>query len=153
MRTKFNPKNIYTPHKDEEKIKISARKIIEYVLKDSEIHPHVRKIVIGYMLWALTEIKQSLKYNTRYYSEKALKMDEPPRHEHVYTKKYITNLILGDYPQYLNLLPQIVGCTVAKSEALQLNKIDKQYPDLQGWERYKKANIRVFDRLKQQFLW
>lgn len=156
MRKKsFSPSDKFQPYQDEELIRRSALKIIDFVVKDPEIHPHVRNIIIGYMQWSLTEIKQNLKYNTRYYSEKAFEQKEPPRHEHVYPQKYIKNLILTDNHNFLDMIPKIVGCTVTVTEASILTKNDKKCPDLQsqGWQRYKKAGIRVFDRLKQRFLW
>lgn len=133
MRKKsFSPSDKFQPHQDEELIRRSALKIIDFVVKDPEIHPHVRNIIIGYMQWSMTEIKQNLKYNTRYYSKKTLEQKEPPRHEHIYPQKYIRQLILKDYKKFLDILPQIVGCTVTNSEALILNKIDKKFPELKG---------------------
>jgi hypothetical protein len=150
MKKKFNPRDPYIPNTEEEKlIKMSALQVIEFVTKNKEIHPHIRKIVIGYMQWALTEIKMKLKYKTRYYSVSALEMKEKLRHEHVFTRKYVTNLILNNYDAFQKLVPEIVGCTVTKSEALLLNRIDK---DVEGWNRYALAGIQVYDRLTGKLL-
>jgi len=155
MHHKFNPTDKFQPHKDEELIKRSALKIIDFVVNEQDVHPHVWDIIIGYMQWSLTEIKKNLKYNTRYYSEKALEQREPLRHEHVYPQKYIRNLILTNNQKFLDIIPKMIGCTVTKTEANILTKNDRNNPELQsqGWNRYKKAGIKVFDRLKQRFLW
>lgn len=150
MRKRFDPKNKYNPYSDEVIMKESVLRVIDFVAKNNDLHPIIRKNTLSYLLWPLTELKSSLKYKTRYYSENALTTKEDLRHEHVYTRKYLISLILNNYDQFLEIMPKIVGCTVTKSEGYILNKVDA---NAQGWERYKLANIRVFDRQTGEFLW
>ncbi len=150
MRKKFNPIDKHSPYADEIYMKESVLQLIDFVAKSKNLHPIIRKNTLSYLLWPLTELKTSLKYKTRYYSENALTTEEDLRHEHVYTRKYLISLILNNYGEFLKIVPKIVGCTVTKSEGYILNKVDA---NAQGWERYKLASIRVFDRQTGEFLW
>lgn len=43
------------------------------------------------------------------------------------------------------ILSVAVGCTVTKQEHNRLHDIEKEFPDLDGWERYKSAGVSVVD--------
>ena len=47
-----------------------------------------------------------------------------------------------------SILKDAIGCTVTVDEHKQLSDLGE---DIIGWDRYKKAEVRVFDRGEQKF--
>ncbi|MCY3410071.1 MAG: hypothetical protein INQ03_00410 [Candidatus Heimdallarchaeota archaeon] len=125
--------------------------------------------MIDICLWKVTESEcinlkgrdhPHTKYNIRYWSEGAIdcfkdKYDKGLRHEHVITKKEMRELIFKLKKKELTLenieviTSMARSCTVTKEEHDILSKYDKSH---QGWERYKEAEIQVFDRMKGEFV-
>ena len=46
---------------------------------------------------------------------------------------------------YEKILDYAIGCIVTEEEHRLLNEIDKENPDIDGWERYRLADIKIFD--------
>ena len=104
-----------------------------------------KKSLISRMLWKITEANG--KYNTRYYSEKALKADNSNRrHDHVWTRKGMIERVLEKPDNLKHEVQRAIGCIVTRSEHETLASFDAQSD---GWDRYKKAKIKVW-HLKEQ---
>lgn len=63
-------------------------------------------------------------------------------------RKYLVNELLNNPKDYKKILNQAVACIVTKDEHKILTAYSRDN-NVQGWERYKKANIKVFDLLNQ----
>lgn len=127
---------------DAPKIVTSARSAIACILGmgDAVLEEH-KKALISRMLWKITEAHG--KYNTRYCSEKARKANKDDRrHDHVWTRKRMVERILNNPDVLGNEIEQAIGCTVTKTEHDKLTGFDTS---CDGWERYKRAGIAVWD--------
>ena len=130
----------YPPYKENEKketyLNSIRNNIIALLATNSENHH--KKDLLDICIWQITEIDG--KYNTRYRSEGAMdkKNWNEVRHEHVYQRKHlIERLLEGDNID--KVISDATACLVTKAEHGKLSEA------LIGWERYKSANIRVFD--------
>lgn len=104
-----------------------------------------RARIVDGSLWLLTEKTPSQKYLTRYRSYGARYVHDPKvlAHEHVVQRKGLIARILATRSLLAinEILDEAVGCTVLRSEHDVLN-LQK---DVDGWQRYKDAGIRVYD--------
>ncbi len=100
---------------------------------------------------AITEAEGASKYDLQYVSQKALKvMDEGVkkglRHEHVQRRATMVKCLL-DHPQQADaILNKARGCVVTIDEHKRLDLVDRANPDADGWQRYRLARIKVYDR-------
>lgn len=133
---------------DAAKIVTSAQEAIKSIL---QMGPNVleehKKSLISRMLWKITEAHG--KYNTRYYSKEALKVGKNERrHDHVLTRAKMIKRLLNNADNLLAEVDQAIGCIVTRDEHDRLSKFDTDYD---GWERYRKANIKIWDRKEKKF--
>ncbi len=135
---------IYKFHKDRDERLRSAKEAITALLKLDLYLAH-KKELLDVCIWKITEADG--KYKTRYWSEGATKSEEKYwRHEHVHEKKeLITRLIKGERLE--TVFDDMVACTVTKEEHSLLSKSSSQ-----GWQRYRDANIKVYDSMKSQWI-
>jgi hypothetical protein len=128
----------------EEEILASAATILEALLTLDILERHKRDLING-MLWTVTQARG--KYTTRYRSQAA--RDAPRgtklQHEHVIPRKQLVTAIMNDPTRARALLATAIGCVVTKEEHERLNRITREQPQLQGWERYQAAGITVID--------
>ncbi|MCD4666814.1 hypothetical protein K8R47_03320 [archaeon] len=106
-----------------------------------EINSKLKKELFDILIWKITEING--KYNTKYRSEGALGVKDVKQlhHEHVMTRKKSKEKLESakSIEEIKKILDNLQACIVTREEHKKLdNKID-------GWERYKKAGIKVFD--------
>ena len=134
----------WEPAADADKIVTSARSAIACILgMGSDVLEEHKKVLISRMIWKITEVHG--KYNTRYFSEKALKASKDDRrHDHVWTRKRMVERILADPRILEHEVKQAIGCTVTKAEH---EKLTGFYTSYDGWERYKLARIAVWDQI------
>jgi hypothetical protein len=120
----------------------SAKEAIKGILRmEDEVLEDHKKSLITRMLWKITEANG--KYSTRYYSEKALKCSKDERrHDHVWTRKKMVERLIDEPSLVEHEIEQAIGCTVTKDEHHALTKFDTS---CDGWERYKRAGIVVWD--------
>jgi hypothetical protein len=107
---------------------------------------HVREL-IGTLLWKITEADG--KYNTRYKTRGAIECTDKSQlqHEHVYQRRKMIDLLLNANPEAADdILSEAVGCTVTVLEHNLLSKCDSEY----GWDRYRRANLEVFDTVTKE---
>src|SRR5215212_1243201 len=128
---------------EEREIVESVTLLIEAVIRLPILERHKRGVISG-MLWELTQIRG--KYTTRYRSRAAL---EPRgaklQHEHVFTRKDLTDRILANPERAREILGSAVACVVTVNEHRQLAAIDRTVPGVRGCERYERAGIEVLD--------
>lgn len=119
--------------------------------------------------WAVTEIhadaefkffrQRYLSHGVRLLFEKAIKQEgrlsksqlvKGLRHEHVWPRKFLVQEILAakDRSMVLAALNRAVACVVTKDEEL-LHGL-KRFGN--GWDRYREAKLRVWDRENQRYL-
>lgn len=129
---------------DEASIVESATVAIESILRLPILDRHKRDL-IDTMLWKMTEARG--KWKTRYRSRAAREAGkcEKLQHEHVYTRKDITDQLLAAPSQARKILRSVIGCVVTKEEHDKLTAASRKYPDLKGWQRYEAAGIEVVD--------
>ena len=133
---------VWQENADAAKIVISAKEAIKGILRmGNRVLEEHKKSLISRMIWKITEANG--KYNTRYYSEKALKCNkDEKRHDHVWTRKKMVERLINDPRHVEDEIDQAIGCTVTKDEHSSLSGFDTS---CDGWERYKKAKILVWD--------
>jgi hypothetical protein len=106
----------------------------------------------------VSEIETYLKYNIDYRLSSGMiisnHQDFKVQLEHVTPRKIIIREILKfnkeeDVSKYLD--EKCVGCLVLKAEHKVLN--DNTYNSKDLWQRYKDADVRVFDTEKNEWIW
>lgn len=162
-------KTFIQKQREQEETLFSITNAIRHILnmKDDvkEIH---RKKLLTLMLWFYTEADgltalktTNYKYKITYISEETFKKRELVgedhseykkglRHEHVYTRDSLIRELLSEPTKMNSILERAVGCVVTKDEDFRLRQVDKT-KTCNGWERYRKANINVYKRIRDQF--
>jgi hypothetical protein len=133
-------------HRHYEERKRSAVALIHYVLANHavEVLATHRGEILTVLLWKLTQAEGG-KYGTLLKSSgtRNCKDKKKLRHDHVFQRaKMIAALIKAAPDQVDKILATAVGCTVTAKEHKRLSKFDKT---CDGWKRYRRAKIVVFD--------
>lgn len=137
----------YVPHKDRDARIKSATTAIK-VLVGLEILEFHKKELISVCLWKISEADG--KYKTRFQSKAALNAKkEQLRHDHVFERKSLIENIIDKPEEIDKILTNAIGCIVTKEEHSELTNVSREKPQLEGWQRYIEAGIKVFD-LKEQ---
>ena len=137
MAFKSNPKA--------EKRKCSAIALIKHLLleRKPEVLPTHYKQLLTILLWKITEA-ESTKYRTRFQSGGAQTCGDKAklRHDHVFQREKMIAELMKAAPEEIDgILKKAVACTVTEEEHNRLREYDGEY----GWERYRRAGIRVFN--------
>lgn len=117
----------------------SATTVIEGCLSLPILERHKRDIISG-MLWKITEARG--KYTTRYRSKGAMEASARLQHEHVFTRKDLTDRILAEPERVREILRDAVACVITVDEHKRLSRVSEAF---RGWERYTEARIEVID--------
>ena len=141
----------YKKHKDHDERLKSAYLAVK-VLLETDLYLSHKKELLSICIWKITEVDG--KYTTRYMSEGAITENNKKNlnHEHVVERQFIINELLNNPSDYETILSKAIGCTVTKDEHKELTFITKQNVGIQGWDRYKFINLKVFDLSKQEQL-
>jgi len=136
---------VFEPHPQSEERKRSAAALIKYLVAERkpEVLPSHLRELLSILLWKITEA-DSHKYKTRFQTQGAMDCSEKSklRHEHVFQRSKMIAALEKAAPQEIDaILEKAVGCTVTIEEHTRLSRFDEEY----GWERYRKAEIVVFD--------
>lgn len=136
---------MFEPHPQSEERKRSAAALIKYLVAERkpEVLPSHLRELLSILLWKITEA-DSHKYKTRFQTQGAMDCSEKSklRHEHVFQRSKMIAALEKAAPQEIDaILEKAVGCTVTIEEHTRLSRFDEEY----GWERYRKAEIVVFD--------
>ena len=128
---------------DATRVVASAKHAIKHILSmEAPVIEEHKKSLISRMLWKVTEAHG--KYTTRYFSEKALTCTKhEQRHDHVWTRRKMVQSLIDNPMRLDEEINRAIACIVTKEEHRKLSEFDASYD---GWERYKMAKIRVWDR-------
>ncbi|MES2416435.1 MAG: hypothetical protein V4504_01925 [Patescibacteria group bacterium] len=111
------------------------------ILEARDVIEKHKKYLLDEIIWKITEVHG--KYNQRFVSE-CVWNDELPILEHVIERKKLIKQILENPYEVEKILISARTCLVTREEHKRLKEAD-------GWDRYKLAQIKVFDRLKQNW--
>lgn len=144
-------KREYKPHPARDKQISEAILIVKEMLK-LDISKDMKAKVIYDMIWNISGVDYRNKI--RFQTVEALKTENKIiQHEHVYPIKLVIEQILKNPTKCEAILrKKTIGCMVTKDEHKLLNAVDKKSPGIEGWIRYDKANIKVFDLLENKVL-
>jgi hypothetical protein len=117
----------------------SVTTAIEGCLALPILERHKRDIISG-LLWKITEARG--KYKTRYRSRAAMEKGAKVQHEHVFTRKDLTNRILAEPERAREILKSAIACVVTIEEHKRLSKVAES---ICGWDRYAEVGIEVID--------
>ena len=143
------------PRNDSNEIIGSAVVLAEHLVKHrpaNSLDTHLKEL-LNVLVWKVSEADG--KYNTRYWSEGFYKSPDRSccEHEHVIEKKKIIQLLMNEPNRIEEILRSVVACLVLEEEHKSLTKLSKSNPELDGWERYRLAGVRVWDTVEKRFLW
>ena len=142
----------YRKHRDADARRSSARRAIAALLP-LELYPAHKRELLSICLWKLSEAEGLSKYRTRLCSQRALKAKPALlAHEHVYERKKLVAQLMADPSSLDQVLARAIGCTVTRQEHARLSAISRERPDLEGWERYRAAGVRVVDTATGELL-
>jgi hypothetical protein len=136
----------FEPHLRADSRRESATALIKMLLANNtpKAAEHIQDL-IDTLLWRITEADG--KYNTRYRTSGAIDCSDKSqlRHEHVCQRSRMITLLMNAKPEEVDgILKDAVGCVVTRDEHTRLKAFDQEY----GWERYRKAGLRVMDTSK-----
>jgi hypothetical protein len=117
----------------------SVTKAIEGCLALPIMERHKRDIISG-LLWKITEARG--KYTTRYRSRASTEDGAKLRHDHVFTRKNITDRIIAEPQRAREILRDAIACVVTVDEHKRLSKLGEA---MRGWDRYREVGIEVID--------
>lgn len=120
-----------------------AKGLLRLFREKPDIDPLHREMFLHQVLWKITEAETKHKHRTRFCSLAAYGLSgDKLNHDHVYPRTRMVRKLLDCHPDQVDeILDLAVGCTVTRAEHLKLNK----YEEFDGWERYRKAEIRIVD--------
>jgi hypothetical protein len=146
-RSPYASAMMFKPHPKADERRRSAVALIKYLLAENrpEAWPaHIREL-LTILLWKITEAEAMNKRGTRLQSQGARGCTEVANleHDHVYQRAKMIDALERAAPHEVDvILKDAIGCTVTVEEHTRLSKVGKEYD---GWDRYRKAGILVFD--------
>lgn len=147
LMSRLHLSNMFEPNPEAEEIICSATTAIASILQmNQKVLPGHKRSLISRMIWKITEAHG--KYNTQFCSEGALQDAGNFRHDHVTTRKNLIDRLMKSPFDFESILKDAIGCTVTTVEHKNLSDLADE---IIGWDRYKKAGVRVFDRAEQKF--
>lgn len=127
-----------------------AKAVINAVLP-LNVDKRIKKNVINLMIWHISGSDATEK--SRYITEKAKNCpDSETITAQVNPLGNLAVKILENPLSFDTIMQSVISCTVSKDELKELSRIDKENPGLQGWQRFKKAQITIYDTEKCEYL-
>jgi len=115
------------------------------------INLSLKKKMLVHAIWEIAMSGGSFK--GRYRSKGVLVPGVVIQRDHIYQKAGIVKRLLANPEQIETILSDVAHCVVTKAEHEQLTSYSKMNPDIDGWERYRGAEIAVMDMLTgKQFI-
>jgi hypothetical protein len=120
------------------------------VVGSKEILEKHKKQLLDTIVWKATEAAGRNKKDTRFITEFVYEADRAGKSikvnfEHVRPKKKVIGDLLASPDKIKSILYNAMACMVTHDEHRLLK-------DGEGWDRYKAANLRVYDRLENKFV-
>lgn len=134
----------YQEAKDRAGLETSIVNAMQAILNADCVEAHKRDL-LDICIWKWTEIDG--KWNTRFRSEGAMKKEnwKLVQHEHVFQRRNLIQQFLAQEDTIEALLNRAIGCLVTKREHELLTNLSQKERDIDGWERYRRAGIPVYD--------
>jgi hypothetical protein len=111
-----------------------------------DLYPAHKRELLSVCIWKITEAAPVSKYQTRFRSRASLSAPESElAHDHVNQRKSLIDEMIAHPEEVSRILQTAVACVATRSEHERLTGVSRENPDLDGWERYKKAGIDVVD--------
>jgi hypothetical protein len=134
----------FKPHPRAEDRRRSATTALKGILELNLYPPHKKKL-LSTCLWKLTEADG--KYNLRFRTQESVRIANSKQlhHEHVHRRDKMVLALLADPARAEDISSCAVACIVTRAEHRELDRVDKAFPELDGWERYRKAGLTVID--------
>jgi hypothetical protein len=143
----------YVRHKSANERTSSARALVKALMGDlpGVSLKHKKECLSHVALYKVTEADCKYKFRTRFMSNAALEFAKTQEkigsggflvHEHVTERSKIIDSLLKASPEEVDdILDSVVACIVTKEEHKSLNR----FKNAHGWERYRAAEVRVWD--------
>jgi hypothetical protein len=128
----------------------SAIALVKGVLSvASQVRPPRLHRALSEAIWEYTEADN--KYGCRFRSAGAMREKDPKqlRHEHVLTRKGLVRALLQEPAHAEEILQSALACIVTKEEDARLRSVPSE---VDGWERYRRAHIPVWDSAEDRWL-
>ena len=140
-------KKDFIEKKEKQEIVDSAMQAIKHILAMKNVIDKHKKELLSDMIWKISEVNG--KWNVRYYSEGTLKDDNVSiYHEHVVSRKELIVRLFSNPEKYKEILNNVTACIVTKVE----HDILEKQKNLSGWDRYKSARVKVYDRKQKKWI-
>jgi hypothetical protein len=135
----------YRTHPDAAK-RIESAIIAAKAIVRLDLYPAHKRELLSICIWKMTEAAPMSKYQTRYRSRATRSASESElAHDHVYQRKSLIDAMINEPDSVEQVLRQAVACVVTRPEHDALTRISREFPNLDGWERYERAGIDVVD--------
>ena len=135
----------YRTHPDADERIRSATAAAKAIVR-LDLYPAHKRELLSICIWKITEAAPISKYQTRYRSRATESAPESElAHDHVYQRKSLNDAMIKNPESVDQVLRTAVACVVTRSEHDALTRISREFPDLDGWERYKRAGIEIVD--------
>ncbi|MBP6572104.1 MAG: hypothetical protein KA226_11825 [Gemmatimonadales bacterium] len=146
MRAKpARPAKVFKPHLNAKKLRQDALTLVRTIV-DLNIEASLKRRMLNYCLWTLTESEGTSKYRTKYMTQGAMDESQPGlHHDHVFTRKQLIEDMLREPARAVEIAETAVGCTVTRFEHKELTYHDRVQPELTGWDRYRAIGIVVIN--------
>ena len=120
------------------------------VVGSKEILEKHKKQLLDTIVWKATEAAGRNKKDTRFITEFVYEADRAGKSikvnfEHVRPKKKVIGDLLASPDKIKSILYNAMACTVTHDEHRLLK-------DGEGWDRYKAANLKVYDQLEKKYV-
>ena len=134
-----------------EELILSTTTAIRHILNmPREVMEKHYRGLLNLMIWYRTEAGG--KYNQIYESVGVKKMRDNDKYdkklvqlEHVFTRKGLVDRLLKNPKNTEPILEDAIGCNITRDEHRLLHKRLKTDKDVDGWKRYRKAHIKVWN--------
>ena len=111
-----------------------------------DLYPAHKRELLSVCIWKVTEAAPMSKYQTRFQSRASLSAPESElAHDHVYQRKRLIDEMIAHPKEVNRILQSAVACVVTRWEHDRLTRVSREDPNLDGWERYRHAEIDVVD--------
>jgi hypothetical protein len=110
-------------------------------LRRLQIGQRLKKAISIHAIWQVAVVTGGTY--SRFRSDSVIrKAGLPIQRDHIYKKRILVEQFLASAPDLDAIIERARCCIVTVEEHTRLHKID---PDLDGWDRYKKAKVIVYD--------
>jgi hypothetical protein len=137
----------------QKEIVFSALNAIDQILLMKNVIERHKKELLSDMIYKITE--SNGKHSTGYVSAGVYKVKLAGsksniglEHDHVFTRKGIIQQLFKNPKRSQEILKKAIACTVTKGEHKKLSRIK----NIEGWQRYKKAGLRVYCTISSSWL-